>query len=168
MTAPGILLDYQGPVDFPVIDALLLTLKNTKEFEDLQTTIRKRTYSLIVECIENIHNHSALKESDEKNVQPHILVRNEENEIIICASNAVTDEKRDHLVHKLESVNNMSVDELKKLHEIRIDHKCVIKNNGAGLGFICMAFKSENKLLYSFSPLLSGYLYFELQITLNK
>ena len=40
--------------------------------------------------------------------------------------------------------------------------------NGAGLGFIFMVLKSGNKISYSFNPLTDGYLYFEIQISLNK
>ena len=45
---------------------------------------------------------------------------------------------------------------------LKSDEKC------AGLGFITMALKSGNKLSYSFQPLINGYLYFEIQISLNK
>jgi hypothetical protein len=168
MTVPGIFLDYHGPIDFLVIDSLLLQLKNTREFEELHTTTRKRTYSLIVECIENICKHSALKTSADKKVQPHILVKNDETRITIWAGNSISPDKKASLTNKLESVNNMNIEELKKLHEERINNKPVKGENGAGLGFICMAFKSGNKLLYNFNPLDSGYLYFEMQISLNK
>jgi len=55
-----------------------------------------------------------------------------------------------------------------KMHEERIRIDPAKGSNGAGLGFICMAFKSGNILSYSFHPLISGYLYFEIQISLNK
>jgi hypothetical protein len=168
MTVPGIFLDYHGPIDFPVIDSLLLKLKSIKEFGDLETITRKRTYSLIVECIENICKHSALKMSADKKVQPHIVVRNEETRIIITAGNSITPDKREKLAKRLESVNSMTVEELKELHETRINIKPEKGANGAGLGFICMAFKSGNKLMYNFDPRDSGYLYFEVQISLNK
>lgn len=168
MTLPGILLDYHGPVDFPVIDSLLLELKKKKEFEDLQTIIKKRTYSLIVECIENIYKHSAFKMSTDQTVQPHIIVRNEETKITITAGNTITPDKREKLTNRLESVNSMTVAELRKLHETRINIKPEKGENGAGLGFICMAFKSGNNLNYNFTPLASGYLYFEVHISINK
>ena len=168
MTVPGIFLDYHGPIDFPVIDSLLLELKKIKEFTDLQTIIKKRTYSLIVECIENICKHSALKMSADIAVQPHIVVRNEENKITITAGNSITEDKREKLTNRLESVNRMTVAELRELHEARINIKPEKGANGAGLGFICMAFKSGNKLNYNFYPRDSGYLYFEVQISLNK
>ena len=62
----------------------------------------------------------------------------------------------------------MTVEELRKLHEARINIKPETGENGAGLGFICMAFKAGSKLLYNFYPLAPGYLYFEVQISLNK
>ncbi len=61
----------------------------------------------------------------------------------------------------------MTSNDLKKMHEIRISRDPVKGSNGAGLGFIYMVLKSENKLGYSFHPLISGYLYFEIQISLN-
>lgn len=71
-------------------------------------------------------------------------------------------------MQKLEYVNSLDFDTLRKLHEERINMDPVKGQNGAGLGLICMAFKSGNKLDYSFKPLIAGYLYFEIQISLNK
>lgn len=165
---PGLFLDYRGPVDYGVIDSLLLKLKNTREFTELGTLIRKRTYSLIVECIENICKHSALTWSADKSVQPHIIVKNEENRIHILAGNPVAADKCDSIRQKLDEINNMTVQELMKIHELRLNHKSVPGENGAGLGFIYIAYKSGNKLIYSFNPLISGFFYFEIEISLNK
>ena len=106
--------------------------------------------------------------SADKTVQPSVIVSNEETKITITAGNPITSEKREKLTNRLEGVNSMTVDELKKLHEARINIKPEKGENGAGLGFICMAIKSGNKLLYNFYPLPSGYLYFEVQISLSK
>lgn len=94
MTGSGIFLDYHGNIDCPVIDTLLTDLKNKSEFQKLFITIRKRAYSLIVECIENICKHSALKSSDDINIQPKFCVRNEENKITISAGNPIPEEKK--------------------------------------------------------------------------
>jgi hypothetical protein len=168
MTTSGIFLEYHGPVNFPVIDSLLMKLKKTKEYTDLDTTTRKRTYSLFVECIENIIKHSVLKSSDDKNVQPQISVSKKDNKIIIIGRNPIAEESRIKLTQKLDIINNLDVAELRKMHETRISMDPVKGENGAGLGFICMAFKSGNKLSYSFHPLSSGYLFFEIKISLNK
>lgn len=168
MTSSGILLEYHGPVDFQVIDSLLKQLKGEKEYTDLNTLIRKRTYSLYVECIENICKHSALMRSADLNAQTYISLSNEENRIFISAGNPVTEESARRLQKRLDNINNLDSMELRKMHEARINSEQSKGDIGAGLGFICMAFKSGNKLQYSFHPMIPGYLFFEIQISLNK
>jgi hypothetical protein len=168
MTGSGIFIDYHGQIDCSVINSLLEHLKNNREFQELFTTIRKRTYSLIVESIENIYKHSALKSADDINRQPRIFVKNEKDQITIMTGNPVQDERKYKLIKMLEHVNSLDCDDLRKLHETRISNESVAGHNGAGLGLICMAFKSGHKLIYSFRPLMSGYSYFELKISLNK
>jgi hypothetical protein len=168
MTSPGIFLEHNGPVDFPVVNSILMKLRETKEFMQLDTTTRKRTYSLFVECLENICKHSALKMSDDKKLQPHFSARNEADKIVIIAGNPVNEESRDKLAKRLDKINKLDVAALRKMHEVRISIDQARGENGAGLGFICMAFKSGNKIIYNFRPLISGYLYFEIQISLNK
>jgi acyl-CoA synthetase (AMP-forming)/AMP-acid ligase II len=168
MTSSGIFLAYRGPINFQIVESLLLKLKEKSEYADLQTTIRKRTYSLFVECIENICRYSALKGSDEINHQPHISVSDEERRIIISAGNPLAVESMSKLKQRLDNINTLDVQELRKMHETRINSEPVKGATGAGLGFISMALKSGNELSYSFTPLISGFLYFEIQISLNK
>lgn len=168
MTSSGIFLEYHGLIDYQTIDSLLLKLKGEKEFKDLKTLIRKRTYSLFVECIENICRHTAIRRSDDIKLQPYISVSNEETKIVISAGNPAAAESGSKLKQRLDNINKLDFQELRKLHETRINSERVKEATGAGLGFICMAFKSGNKLVYSLHPLIPGYLYFEIEVSLNK
>jgi hypothetical protein len=168
MAGSVIFLDYHGPIDFGVVDSLLVKLRKRMEFTNLSTPNRKRTYSVFVESVENICKYSALKQSEDKKLQPRISASIEGNRVVIRAGNPVPEDWRDKLISKLEKVNQMNPGELRKMHEIRINTEPSRGDNGAGLGFICMAFKSGNKLSYNFDPLIPGYLFFEIQITLNK
>lgn len=168
MNASDIFLDFHGHLDCLVLDSLLLKLKKTKKFEDLNTTTRKRTYSVLVECVENIIRHADLKSSDDNDVQPYVSVRNENDKIVILAGNPISEETRDKLALMIENINTRNMEELKQLHEFSINKESGQGENGAGLGFISMASKSGNKLGYRFHPLISGYLNFEIQISLNK
>jgi hypothetical protein len=168
MAGSGIFLDYHGHPDCLVLDSLLMKLRKTSEFGDLHATIRKRTYSLLVECMENIIKHSALKNSKDPDLLPYVSISDEDDRIIISARNPVREESISILTQSLNNVNNLDVPELRKLHEIRINRESDYGDNGAGLGFICIAFKSGNKINYEFHPLIPGYLNFEIQISLNK
>jgi hypothetical protein len=168
MTGSGIFLDYRGHPDCLVLDSLLMKLRKTREFGDLQGTIRKRTYSVFVECVENIIKHSELKNSKDADLLPYVSISNEDDNIIISTRNPVREESLTKLTQSLNKVNNLDVPELRKLHEIRINREAVHGENGAGLGFICIAFKSGKKISYEFHPLIPGYLTFEIHISLNK
>ena len=168
MAGSGTLLEYNGLIDCPAIDNLLASLKSMKAYQDLKTPVRKRTYSLLVECTENILKHSALRTTDDKDKMPRVSLRHTSDRIIIRAGNPVLEEKQERLRQKIDAVNGREPEELKNMHEQRINTGYGKGENGAGLGFICMALKSGNKLAYSFRPLSDGILFFELEVSLNK
>jgi len=168
MPESEIFLDYNGHVDLPVIELLLKKLKKTKEFTALNKTTGKRTYAMFVECLENIYKHSALISSMDKRMQPHVSIRKENDKVIIIAGNPVSIEAKDNLVRKLDQINRLDEAALRAKYEHRINSDSNQENNGAGLGFIFMASKSGNRISYSFNPLNDDYLYFEIQISINK
>ena len=168
MSESGIFLDYQGHIDFTVIDLLLKKLKKSKDFTSLNKLTSKRTYAIIVECLENISRHSSLKSSNDPKVQPYLFVRAQSEKIFITSGNPVHETEKENLAGRLDKLNDLDEVDLKAFHEYIINGDSKVGEKGAGLGFITMALKSGNKIAYSFEPLIDGYLYFEMQISLNK
>ena len=168
MSESGIIMNYHGPVDLKVIDLLLNNLKKTKTFTAFNKTIGKRVYSLVVECLENISKHSAFISSKDPRMQPRVSVTIENNKIIILSGNPLRNDAKDNLVRRLDLINQSDEATLNTMYENKINTD--LKNNEkcGGLGFLTIALKSGNKIIYSFNPLTKGYLYFEMQITLNK
>jgi hypothetical protein len=78
------------------------------------------------------------------------------------------DGTKESLAGKIDYVNSLSEEHLKKLYAQKLNREPVHEENGAGLGLIFMLLKSENKLNYSFKPLVNGYSYFEIIILINK
>lgn len=168
MSESGIFLDYSGPLDFMVIDSLLIKLKKTKEFAVLNKTTGKRVYSMVVECLENIWKHTEESLLNNPAMPSHISVGKEQDKIIINAGNPVPGYVIDNIITRLDHLNNADEAALKALYENKISSALKTDDICAGLGFIYIALKSGNKLIYNFTPLINGYLYFDLQITLNK
>ena len=168
MSESGIFLDYKGPLDFEVIDSLLKKLKKSREFKEMNRITGKRVYSVVVECLENILKHAELELSENPATNPHITVRKKNEKIIVNAGNPVAEDVKDDIIQRLDSLNNSDEQTLKSLYENKIRSELLYDEKCAGLGFIQMALKSGNKLVYNFNPLSNGYLYFEIEITLNK
>lgn len=168
MSESGTFLEYRGPLNFAVIDSLLIKLKKTNEFAVLNKTTGKRVYSMVVECLENILKHTELNLLNNPVMYSHISVAKENDKIIIKAGNPVTDDAKDNIASRLDHLNNSDEVALKALYENKIKSDLNSDDICAGLGFIYISLKSGNKIMYSFSPLINGYLYFEIQITLNK
>jgi SiaC family regulatory phosphoprotein/Family of unknown function (DUF6272) len=168
MPESGILLDFNGQVDLKSIEYLLKTLAWGKEFKSLNTVTRKRVYGVVVECLENIYKNQTILKSSDQGMNPNISVRMEKDKILIIAGNVITDTAMDCLAKRIDKVNNMDGEALKSIYEHKLNRESRPGENGAGLGFIYMALKSENKIYYTFRPLIEGYLYFEIKISLNK
>jgi hypothetical protein len=117
----GIFLDYYGPVNFIVTESLLKKLKQNKEYRALNKTTSKRVYSLAVECLENISRYSSEMTSDIKVMQPHILIRLDNEKIVIISGNPVRSEEKPRLIRKLEKINKSDEAALKSLFEKKIN-----------------------------------------------
>ena len=168
MSESRTLLDYNGQVNLKSIEFLLKTLVEGKEYKALNTITRKRVYGVVVECLENIYKYQFILTSAEPGMNPIISVRIEKDKIFIVAGNVITDGARDFLTRGIDKVNNMDEAALKSLYEHKINRESKPEENGAGLGFIYIALKSKNRISYTFQPLIEGYLYFEINISLNK
>jgi hypothetical protein len=168
MSVSEVLLDYHGPVDLKVIELLLKKLRGKEEYKGLNITARKRVYAIIVECLENIYKNPIEPSSPDLLIQSRISAITENDKIYIVAGNPVSDNIKDSLARKIDHVNRLDNEDLKTLHENRINRESVKGENGAGLGLIYMVLKSGNKIDYIFQPLSGGYSYFEMKITLNK
>lgn len=168
MPEPGILLDYEGPVDHKIIDHLLKNLKKNKGYIGLPKTTGKRVYAITVECLENIVKHSIKKIPGSTKLQPYISVVNQDNKILIKAGNPVFEIKTSQLTKKLNKVNQMNEDSLTALYEKLINKETIQDENGAGLGFIIMRLKSGNRIDFSFTDIGDDLFYFYVQIPINK
>ena len=168
MSESGIILDYRGHVDFTVIGLLLNELKKSEDFALLNKLTGKRTYAIAVECLDNIFKHSALSSYNDPDLQPYLSVRKQDDKILIIAGNPIPESKKDELIRKIDKLNNLDKAALRNFHEKIISNESINSENGAGLGLISMAIKSENRINCSFNPLINGYLCFEIQISLNK
>ncbi len=165
MVEKGKFLEYTGQIDYRMIDRLLKKFKRSQEFIKLDKTTGKRSYAILVECLENIAKHSEKKYSK---IEPTISVIKERDNVVIKISNPVSNDKAGELVRKLDQVNSLDEKVLKTLYENKINKVSNPEENGAGLGFMLMKLKSGNNINYKLTKANNDYTYFEIKISVNE
>jgi len=157
------ILNYKGPIEFKTTEILLQKVKNDLEGHNIKKVLKKRVYNIMVECIENILRHNAA-DPDTK-IHPYIVLEKGAEEYLITAGNLITNDDVGLLKDRLNIVSNLNKEDLLKMYDNQINKEDVIIEDGAGLGIITIALKSNSKINYSFTTVNEQLSVFELQIT---
>jgi len=127
------------------------------------STIQKRIYYIMVEGLQNISRHQdELSEGNDK--YPGIFaIQKQKNRYYVTTGNLVLNARIPDLKQKINKINSLDKEELKKFHKDILKSGVISDKGGAGLGLIEMARKSGNKLVSSFELINEEYSYFYLQ-----
>lgn len=169
MSKSEVILEHHGCINLSEIELILAKIKKTAGFLSLPKVTGKRTYSVLVECLENINKHSASVSTRNKTDQPYISVSRSNDKVVITARNPVIRKSKDYLSNILDELNNLDSKQLRDIHRDIISRDFDHTKKGAGLGLINMKMISEGNLFrYSYSKISDDYLNFELLITINN
>ncbi len=163
-------LVYNGEVNQSITKAFVsLAEKNLDETNESLTT-KRRVYHVMVECLQNICKHADDPVTGEPDIPGSgiFVVGYNENAYIVTTGNIVSNERIEGLTHLLERVNHLDRDELKKLYKEQIKQSRLSDKGGAGLGFIDIAKKTGNKLIYHFEPVNDVSSFFILKTKISK
>jgi hypothetical protein len=171
MSPNTIKLRYLGKVTFDLVDSLLLiVLKRLEEIEE-DVNLRKKVYSIIMECSQNLCIHvdaqSSHKIYDIGCVS--ISVRKKLDGYKITSGNFISNERVSHLRETLDEVNkNATPEGLKKLYNKVLTNNNYSTKGGGGLGLIDIARRSNHKLEYTIDPIDDKYSFFKLKVSIKK
>jgi hypothetical protein len=160
---------YQGTfndeITGRIIDISEYNIQN--QFEE--NRISHKVSFLLAECFQNVIKHAentALKIANPEQTGIFIT-RNIGKSYYISSANLIENKEIPNLKHKLEQINNMTPEDLKKLYINVLSNQEFNSRGGAGLGLIEMARKSGQKLDFDFEQVDQTFSYFYLQIKLN-
>lgn len=158
---------YRGYFDHSITKKILFLADTNiaKVTNQSQATLQKRIYYIMVEGLQNITIHQEeIANNREFDKYPGIFaIQKNGDKYFISTGNIVANDKIESLKSKLDIINSLSPEELKKIHREILSNGSISDKGGAGLGLIEMSRKSGNKLLYSFERLDDEFTYFYLQ-----
>ncbi len=162
MKADKIICAYHGNFNYDVVNGLLKTAKINLSHPDHNRTSAKKTYNVLVECLENIHKHS--EHGEEKTNEAIFILSQPVDGFSITVGNLIPLNEKEALQANIDALNNMTRDELKSHYRDIIKNGQISERGGAGLGMTDIAIKSRSKLNYIFNDYNENELFFSLSV----
>lgn len=164
----NIILSFKGAVSQEILVEIGSIIRN--QF-DIHKSIKK-IFAVFVELAQNIMHYSAESEfslREGKDVGVGIIIFSEnEDYFYITSGNVVGTKKGKKVVEKIEKVNEMSADELKTYYKEQRRKPQADGSKGAGLGFIDIARKSNQKIDYQLKETEDGNSFLVLSVKFSK
>ncbi len=165
----NVIMVYRGEFTHDVTKAVLNMTERKLDFIGEEEGTKKKVFNVMVECLQNICKHADDVPSDlDERIKPLFIIGKEEEEYVIISGNAIYNEHVDALSEKLRKVNELDKDGLKVFYKEVLTNGSISDKGGAGLGFIDMARKSGNKLVYYFEKVDEQISYFVLKTKISK
>ncbi len=166
MESKGILAAYHGGFNQAVINMLLRQARLDMQKRNIERRVFKKTYSILVECLENILKHTVTTTEIQKD--GIVVLSTDQTTIKIMVGNLIKKEEQEILEKKISYVNSLDQEALKKAHLERLLEGEISTKGGAGLGIIEIAMKSKNKIDCFFSDYCDNLVFFGLQTTISN
>ncbi|HLV42931.1 MAG TPA: SiaB family protein kinase [Brumimicrobium sp.] len=164
------MLSFKGVVTPELLSSVLKVMESKLGALEKSTKTRKRVYSILVECLQNLyhHNEEVNDEIDSILLKTSLLIIAKQNDSYeVKTGNYITNDKVQDLEEKIKNVNKLGKQELREMYKTVLNHGELSKKGTAGLGLIDIVRKSGNKLEYNFLPIDEKYSFFCLNVKIN-
>lgn len=142
-----VILAYKGRISPDLLRMVLKTTETSLNLAGATVPVRKKVYHILVELVQNLIKHLEPDPESEKNMALLVIFR-EYDHYIISTGNFIRKHKMVEFKQRIDSVNQMSYDELRDFYRSVMDGVTLSQKGGAGLGLIDIVRKSGEKLQY--------------------
>ncbi|MFY7991132.1 MAG: SiaB family protein kinase [Fluviicola sp.] len=172
MERENILLSFKGVVTSDLLTSVLSIMESKMDYMDESPKVKKKVFNVLVECLQNLYHHIDGTEED-RNLErieaksALFMISKKDDHFMIQTGNYIDPESADELKSRLDLINNMDKDELKRYYQETLNNGSMSDKGTAGLGMIDIARKSGNKLEYQFLPISDNSRFFCLNIKID-
>jgi hypothetical protein len=166
MDAKNVVLIYEGEFNQAITKGVLSMSEQNFSGDAVNISVKKKVFNVMVEALQNICKHQYIDNTLPK--KAIFIVAENEQEVFIMSGNAIKKSNVPNLKEKLELINGLDKDGLKALYKDLRLKSTISEVGGAGLGFVDMARKSENKLEYKLDAINDEIDYFALSCKISK
>lgn len=168
LRANSLILVYEGEFTQEITKSVLSMAERNMDSIGEDSSTKRKVFNVMVESLQNIVKHAeSLGETQRSNTAVFMVGKDEEC-YTINTGNPVDENTKGVLSEKLDHINSLDKDGLKKLYKETIKSGDLSDKGGAGLGFVDMARKTGKALEYTFEPIEDGQYFFSLKATVPK
>ena len=154
-------------LSYTSIEQILRQYNQTIERTELKKDFRKKMFSIIVECLENIQKHAVfIGEFESAPPSYSFSIRANKNEYVITAGNIISNSNIGYLKRKLTLISQLNQSHLKELYKRTLKKTTISEKGGADLGLLDIAIKSNNNVNFFFDPINQELSHYKIQIKL--
>jgi len=172
MERDRIILSFKGDITQDLLGSVYQIMESHMESGKEEPQRKKKFYHILVECLQNVYHHmAALRENppvqDGASTAIFMIAQGADNSYRIITGNFILNGKVAGLQERIERINAMTPEALKKYYLETLNTTELSEKGGAGLGIIDMARKSGHKLEYAFHRVSDTYSFFTLAIVVS-
>ena len=166
----NIILVYEGEFTQEITKSVLAMAERNMDSVGEESSIKRKVFNVMVECLQNIVKHSEEYHEGGRKVNTAIfMIGKLDDSYVITSGNPVKKDAVEELRAKLDEINSLDKDGLKTLYKDIIKSGSGLSDKGgAGLGFVDMARKSGQKLIYKFQDIDDQTSFFSLKTTVLR
>lgn len=172
MERENILLSFKGVVTSDLLSSVLSIMESKMDYMEESPKMKKKVFNVLVECLQNLYHH--IDEADEEKTRNIIeaksalfMIAKKDDSFVIQTGNYIDASHAEELKLRLDQINSLDKDELKKLYQEVLNNGSMSDKGTAGLGMIDIARKSGNPLEYQFLPISDAQKFFCLNIKID-
>lgn len=154
-----VIFRYEGEVYQGLVVSFLKLLERKVTQKNEAKFIRKKLFNIMVEMLQNISRHA----EDEQDLafleanNPIFTLGKIDDLYILMTQNPVSNEHIRQIYQNLTTVNEKSLEELRDIYRKIIKQGLISSKGGAGIGYIDLRRKSQEKFLFDFQALDPNY-----------
>jgi len=168
MAENNVYLIWSGHISSEVGKEVLSFTETKLSEEELELSIRRRVFSVLVEILENVAKYSPGREAEEQFGMPVAMIRLEDKVFTLTTGNLILNDNVDHLKEKLDTINKYDKIGLKELFRKSLSGQTITSDSTGNMGLIDMARKSGSKLVYQFEKLNELYSFYTLTVKVEE
>lgn len=165
MTDGKVVYVFHGEFNYKLVNTLLTDIKKGLSLYQDKKRVAKKTYKVLVECLENVHRHTNRPTIEDNHLNEGVFTLLQKDEgFSVVVGNVVSSSEVSLIKTRIEEVNNLDENSLKLKYREMLRSATISERGGAGLGLVDMAIKSGSKLKYRFDKHTDNKHFFTLRV----